>query len=97
MCPCIALGADSRHLPTEAAIEVKQFFKTCLNSLIANGLSPNSAARILSTITGALVIANLAEDMNVYDQATRNLVEDHNTLSELNAKKRSPQRAVKKS
>ncbi|MBS0155171.1 MAG: TetR/AcrR family transcriptional regulator [Nitrospira sp.] len=97
MCPCIALGADSRDLPTEAAIEVKQFFKTCLNSLITTGLSPNNAAKILSTITGALVIANLCEDLDIYDQATRNLLEDHNTLSKLKAKKRSPQQIVKRS
>src|ERR1700760_4082745 len=31
MCPCTVLGAASQDLPTEVALEVKGFFKMCLD------------------------------------------------------------------
>jgi TetR/AcrR family transcriptional regulator, transcriptional repressor for nem operon len=41
---------------------VKGFFKMCLDKLIAEGLSASDAAKFLSTITGALLIANTLGD-----------------------------------
>jgi TetR/AcrR family transcriptional repressor of nem operon len=56
------LGAASQDLPTQVASDVKGFFKMCLDKLIAEGLAASDAARFLSTITGALLIANALGD-----------------------------------
>jgi TetR/AcrR family transcriptional regulator, transcriptional repressor for nem operon len=74
MCPCTVLGAASLDLPREVAAEVKRFFQMCLDKLIARGLPSNSAAEVLSTITGAMVVANALGDMTAYDRATRDLI-----------------------
>jgi len=74
VCPCTVLGASSRDLPREVAREVKGFFKMCLDKLVAEGLSPGNAAKLLSTITGALVVANALGDALAYDRATSDLV-----------------------
>jgi TetR/AcrR family transcriptional regulator, transcriptional repressor for nem operon len=73
MCPCTVLGAASQDLPPEVANEVKAFFKMCLDKLIVEGLSAGRAAEFLSTITGALVLANALGDTAAYDRATREL------------------------
>jgi TetR/AcrR family transcriptional repressor of nem operon len=74
MCPCTVLGAASQDLPPEVAREVKGFFKMCQDKLVAEGLSPSNAAEVLSTITGALVIANALGDTAAYDRATSHLL-----------------------
>ena len=74
MCPCTVLGAASQDLPKPVAKEVKGFFKMCQDKLVAKGLSPSKAAEVLSTITGALVIANALGDTAEYDRATRDLL-----------------------
>jgi TetR/AcrR family transcriptional repressor of nem operon len=74
MCPATVLGAASQDLPPEVAREVKGFFKMCLDKLVAEGLSPSNAAEVLSTITGALVIANALGDTAAYDRATSQLL-----------------------
>jgi len=74
MCPCTVLGAASRDLPDLVAKEVKGFFKMCQGKLVAEGLSPGKAAEVLSTITGALVLANALGDTAEYDRATRDLL-----------------------
>ena len=74
MCPCTVLGAASQDLPPEVAREVKGFFKMCLDKLVAEGLSASNAAEVLSTITGALVVANALRDTAEYDRATRDLL-----------------------
>src|ERR1700727_3607302 len=74
MCPCTVLGAASRDLPEQVAKEVKAFFKMCQKKLVAGGLSPTEASNFLSTITGALVVANALGDTAEYDRATRELV-----------------------
>ncbi len=71
MCPCAVLGAGALDLPPELAAEVKRFFKMCLDKLVAGGLSANSAAELLATITGAMVVANALNDIGIYDRATR--------------------------
>jgi TetR/AcrR family transcriptional regulator, transcriptional repressor for nem operon len=53
---------------------VKGFFKMCQDKLVAEGLSPSKAAEVLSTITGALVVANALGDTAEYDRATRDLL-----------------------
>jgi TetR/AcrR family transcriptional regulator, transcriptional repressor for nem operon len=74
MCPCTVLGAASQNLPEQVAKEVKGFFKMCQGKLVAEGLSPGKAAEVLSTITGALVLANALGDTAEYDRATRDLL-----------------------
>jgi TetR/AcrR family transcriptional repressor of nem operon len=74
MCPCTVLGAASQNLPEPVAKEVKGFFKMCQGKLVAEGLSPGKAAEVLSTITGALVLANALGDTAEYDRATRDLL-----------------------
>ncbi len=59
MCPCTVLGAASQDLPPEVSRE---------------GLSASNAAEFLSTITGALVVANALGDTAAYDQATSDLM-----------------------
>ncbi len=73
MCPCAVLGAVSRDLPKEVAIEVRRFFKMCLDKMMAAGLSTNSASGLLATITGALVLANALNDVATYDRAALEL------------------------
>jgi TetR/AcrR family transcriptional regulator, transcriptional repressor for nem operon len=77
MCPCTVLGAASQDLPEQVAKEVKGFFKMCQDKLVAAGLSPSKAAEVLSTITGALVVANALGDAAEYDRATRDLLRHH--------------------
>jgi TetR/AcrR family transcriptional repressor of nem operon len=77
MCPCTVLGAASRDLPRQVGVEVKAFFKMCLEKLIAEGLSPVKATELLSTITGALVVANALGDASAYDRATSDLLRQH--------------------
>ncbi len=74
MCPCTVLGAASQDLPPEVSREVRGFFEMCLDKLTAEGLSANSATEFLSTITGALVVANALGDTAVYDRATSDLL-----------------------
>jgi TetR/AcrR family transcriptional repressor of nem operon len=79
MCPCCVLGAASQDLPEPVAKEVKGFFKMCQDKLVAEGLSPSKAAEVLSTITGALVVANALGDTAEYDRATRDLLRQRAT------------------
>jgi TetR/AcrR family transcriptional repressor of nem operon len=76
MCPCTVLGASSHDLPKQVAMEVKRFFKVCQDKLIAGGLSPNKAREFLSTIVGALVVANALRDTAEYDRATKGLLRE---------------------
>ena len=89
MCPCAVLGAGSQDLPEQVAKEVKGFFKMCQEKLVAEGLSPSQAAEVLSTITGALVVANALGDTAEYDRATRNLLRQGAAVSELSVAARA--------
>jgi TetR/AcrR family transcriptional repressor of nem operon len=71
MCPAAVLGAGAMDLPPEVAVEVKAFFNMCLDKLVAAGLLKSAATEFLSTITGALVLANALGDPAIYDRATR--------------------------
>jgi TetR/AcrR family transcriptional regulator, transcriptional repressor for nem operon len=74
MCPCTVLGAGALDLPPEVAVEVKGFFKMCLDKLVAEGLSVASAMEFLSTLVGSLVVANALGDTTAYDRATNELL-----------------------
>lgn len=74
MCPCVVLGAGAADLPAEVTVEVKRFFKMCLDKLRDGGLSDNDAAELLSTITGAMVVASALDDLSIYDRATTELL-----------------------
>jgi len=76
MCPCTVLGASSHDLPEQVAMEVKRFFKMCQDKLVDQGLAPNKAKEFLSTIVGALVVANALRDTAEYDRATRGLLRE---------------------
>src|ERR1700722_1626048 len=80
MCPCTVLAAGSQDLPPQVAQEVKGFFEMCLDKLVAEGLSPSNAAKFLSTITGALVIANALGDTAAFDRAVSDLMPKANQL-----------------
>jgi TetR/AcrR family transcriptional repressor of nem operon len=71
MCPCTVLAAASQDLPKQVAVEVRNFFTMCQDKLVAAGLDPADAADVLSTITGALVVANAMGDKAEYDRATK--------------------------
>jgi TetR/AcrR family transcriptional regulator, transcriptional repressor for nem operon len=81
MCPCTVLAAGVLDLPQEVAVEVKRFFKMCLDKLIDAGLSKNNAAQLLSTITGAMVVANALGDTSAYDRATKELMRKSSGLN----------------
>jgi TetR/AcrR family transcriptional repressor of nem operon len=70
MCPCTVLGASSQDLPKPVAAEVKRFFKMCQDKMVAQGMSMDDATEFLSTIIGALVVANALRDSAEYDRAT---------------------------
>lgn len=74
MCPCTVLGSSAHDLPKPVAAEVKRFFKMCLDKLVASGLSPGKASEFLSTIIGAMVVANALGDSGEYDRATRDVL-----------------------
>lgn len=74
MCPCTVLGAGSLDLPPEVAAKVKRFYEMCLDKLVAEGLSQNSAAELLAIVTGAMVVANALRDAGAYDRATTELI-----------------------
>ena len=73
MCPAAVLGAGAMDLPLEVAVEVKAFFRMCLDKLVAAGIAKGNATEFLSTITGALVVANALGDPAIYDRATKGL------------------------
>src|SRR6201981_4080359 len=90
MCPCTVLGAASQDLPPQVAREVKGFFTMCLDKLVAEGLSPSNAAEVLSTITGALVVANALGDTAAYNRATSDLLGRRDAAPRLGQRGRAP-------
>ncbi|MGF6757479.1 TetR/AcrR family transcriptional regulator [Paraburkholderia sp. GAS42] len=74
MCPATVLGAASLGLPGEVATEVKRYFRMAIDKLVGERLSEKRATQFLSTIVGALVVANSLGDPTVYDRATEDLL-----------------------
>jgi TetR/AcrR family transcriptional repressor of nem operon len=75
MCPCTVLGAASQDLPELVAAEVKRFYQGCLDKMGEQGLSKLEASKVLSTLMGALVVANALGDSAEYDRATKELLD----------------------
>ncbi len=76
MCPCTVLGASSHDLPKPVAEEVRRFFQMCLDKMVGSGLTHAKASAFLSTIIGALVVANALHDTAEYDRATEGMLAD---------------------
>lgn len=76
MCPCAVLGAGALDLPAVVATEVRRFFEMCLAKMATEGLSRDRASEVLSTITGAMVVANALGDLRAYDRATREILRE---------------------
>jgi TetR/AcrR family transcriptional repressor of nem operon len=96
MCPCTVLGAASQDLPPQVAKEVKAFFQMCLDKLVAEGVAPSTAAELLSTITGALVVANALGDPTAYDRAIGDLLRQRKPASRRSAHNSAHVRGVPK-
>ena len=75
MCPAVVMGTGSAGLADVVVKEVQHFYQMHLDKLVNSGLSPKDAAEFLSTITGALVLANAFADKTMYDRATADFVE----------------------
>jgi len=76
MCPCLVLAVTNRDLPAKVVAEYQLFFKTCIQRLMASGLTQKRASHVLSTITGAMVVANAINDLSAYDRATADLMRE---------------------
>jgi len=48
----------------------------CLKEMVKAGLPRDGAARLLATISGAMLLANALDDRKAYDQATRDLIQE---------------------
>ncbi|MEA1672833.1 TetR/AcrR family transcriptional regulator [Nitrospirillum sp. BR 11163] len=69
ICPCTVLSAEASDLPPEVGAEVKRFYTMCMSTLTATGMSDRAAIELLSTLTGAMVVANGLNDGTVFDRA----------------------------
>jgi TetR/AcrR family transcriptional repressor of nem operon len=96
MCPCTVLGAASQDLPPQVAKEVKAFFQMCLDKMVAERVPLNTAAEVLSTITGALVVANALGDPAAYDRAIGDLLRQRKPKPRSGSKKSAHVRGVQK-
>jgi TetR/AcrR family transcriptional regulator, transcriptional repressor for nem operon len=96
MCPCTVLGAASQDLPPQVAKEVKAFFQMCLDKMVAERVPLNTAAEVLSTITGALVVANALGDPTAYDRAIGDLLRQRKPKPRGGSKKSAHVRGVQK-
>lgn len=70
MCACIVLGAAHLDSPSEVALAVKNFFRMCIDKLVGQGLTEERAAELLSTLSGAMILANALGEVEAFDQAT---------------------------
>lgn len=75
MCLCGALGATSRDLASEVRDEVKRFFLLGIDRLTQAGLSRDSALQVLATLEGAMLTANVLEDLSVFESGTAALAQ----------------------
>lgn len=73
-CPCTVLGANTLDLPGEVATEVQNFFQMNIDKMKTAGFSENGAKEFLSTITGAQLLANIFNDVSIFDAATNALL-----------------------
>jgi len=62
------------NLPPEMVTQVRRCFRMCLDKFMVAGHSPDGAAKLLATITGATAVTNALDDMRAYDRAPRELM-----------------------
>ncbi|WFU92060.1 hypothetical protein QA644_34810 (plasmid) [Rhizobium sp. CC1099] len=67
------MGATSQDLAGEVRDEVKRFFLLGIDKLTRGGLSQNDALRVLATLEGAMLTANVLEDPSMFDNGTASL------------------------
>lgn len=82
MCLCGMFGAEIEHLPTLVARKTRGFFQRNIAWLAkvyeAQGESPeqakSSAARMIATVEGAMILARSMDDISLFDAATTEIV-----------------------
>lgn len=70
MCLCGAMGATFQDLADEVRTEVKRFFQLGIERLVSSGKSPESALQVIATLEGAMLAANVLEDLTAFDRGT---------------------------
>ena len=73
MCLCGALGMTLSDLSPEVVTEVRRFFDVAINSLMTKGLDRPRALQVLAVLEGAILMASVHGDVDIFDQATANL------------------------
>lgn len=73
MCLCGSLGATVGDLTPDVAQEVRQFFDAGVASLVAGGLTEERAAQVFATLEGAILMASVQGDPEVFEHATAHL------------------------
>jgi TetR/AcrR family transcriptional repressor of nem operon len=76
MCLCGVLGAEAGGLPPEVAQEARNFFRRCVDDLsqrIGGHGSEARALHVMATLEGAMILARAFDDIDTFDQATRQL------------------------
>ncbi len=74
MCLCGILSAAGDSLPPEVAHEALAFMQFGIASL--DEAAPGNGPRILSQLEGAMLIARSSGNLDVFEAATRDLVQD---------------------
>lgn len=73
MCLCGALAATSHDLAEEVRAEVKRFFELGIDKLREGGLTREAAVRVLATLEGAMLTANILDDQSVFESGSAEL------------------------
>ncbi|RAZ72961.1 TetR/AcrR family transcriptional regulator [Mesorhizobium atlanticum] len=73
MCLCGALGATASDLSEEVRHEVQRFFRLALDRLQQAGVAPVDAVQVLATLEGAMLTANVLENLSLFDSGTETL------------------------
>lgn len=89
ICLCAVLGAEASGLPDKVAVEIQRFFDTNINWLEEiyqqlKGPSPRAQAKAaLAALEGAMVVANVNDDMDVFEAVADRIVPDWVRISRL--------------
>ncbi|NLS00432.1 TetR/AcrR family transcriptional regulator [Rhizobium sp. P38BS-XIX] len=70
MCLCGALAATSHDLAEEVRVEVKRFFALGIDKLQEGGLGHDAAVRVLATLEGAMLTANILDDQSLFESGS---------------------------
>jgi TetR/AcrR family transcriptional regulator, transcriptional repressor for nem operon len=69
MCPCTVLGAVALDLPQEVVAEIRAFFNMCRQKMVAQGLAPEQADKLLAIAVGGQLVSHVLGDLSVFDHA----------------------------